>query len=766
MVSDFLGIMFFLCLAMMIMASGHPQLSNAQDPQSKIQKSTKYFGCEVSSTLVHCDRLHNKLESFKIQSNSTTLYQAEAMPVFVSGKDGLAVQMYANHRQSIIFSNTTEFSPKQFSIAFWIKGTKLLDKTNSPDVGHIISQYNEQITAGWSFNALNLQNLHNESLNFVVYNDMGQAFSPPDIPIFRKNGFVHIVGTFDGSTIKVYRDGTFFGEAKFNGVYDNHIEYPLTLGVSSSRPLLAFGTGSIDDLRYYDRVISKDEIKQIYNKEQHLANTTSKDIIGHWNFNGNLNDISGNNHHGKERTLISSMVFAPDGRLFFSEKDTGYIKVMKNETVISKPFATISDYYSNWEQGLLGLAIDPDFKNNHFIYLFYTSVNKETGNPFNRIIRFTDVDSHGRNKVVIFDNIPASKGYHSGGAMVFGPDNKLYVTIGDATQNTGCGNMPNSTGDQCPAQDPSSQLGKVLRLNRDGSIPKDNPYPDSPVFNIGHLNMYGIAFDESGFGLVSENGRFNYDEINTVERAANYGSPTLQSPDSDPEISQNSSKPLRSYYDGKCLTGLIFYNGDKISQLKGKFLVGTFKSSSPIYALQVDKGSKQIVGELAIFLNNFPNNQVVALAQSPTGEIYYASYEINKLDSVNSTKKIQTLFPIEMNYSSPVVNITHLSFIPSNNEIRIDVDSGINKNILINTDNINTKHSIANLTVAIPKALLHQIDNVTSRINNLTSIQSEIVDYTITDHPNHNDTIVNISFKDDGHYRVSISGKSSNNEIS
>jgi len=748
-------------MAVMIVFSGYYQLTNADDSQNKIRKSTFYFGCEVSLTLVHCDRSHNKFESYRVQSNSTTLYQPEAMPVFVRGKEGSAIQMYANHRQSIIFSNTMQVSPKQFSVAFWIKGTKLLDNTNSPDVGHVVSQYNDQVTAGWSFNALNLQNLQKESISFVVYNDKGQAFSPPDVPIFHKNHFVHIVGTFDGSKLKIYRDGTIFGEVKFEGSYNYQSKYPLTLGVSSARPLQSFGTGSIDDLRYYDRVISADEIKQIYSSEEKPANSTSKDLIGHWKFNGNLNDISGNNHHGRDRTLITSMVFAPDGRLFFSEKDTGHIRIMKDEKVNSKAFATISDYYSNWEQGLLGLAIDPDFEENHFIYLFYTSVDKKTGNPFSRIVRFTDVDNIGRNKVVILDNIPASKGYHSGGAMAFGPDDKLYVTIGDATQNTVCGNLPNSTGAICPAQDPSSLLGKVLRINRDGSIPKDNPYPHSPVFNIGHLNMYGIAFDNSGFGLVSENGRFHYDEINTIERATNYGSPTIQIPDSDPENSTDSSKPLRSYYDAKCLTSLIFYNGDKISELKGKFLVGTFESSSPIYALQVDVKSKQIVGELAIFLDNFLNNQVVALAQSPTGELYYASYEINKLDSINSTKKLQTLFPIVMNFSSPIINITHLSFNPSKQEIRIDADSGMSTNNLNNEHNIKSDDSMAYLTVTIPKELLRQIDSVTSNIDNQTRIQTKNLDYAIQDLSKLNDTIVNISFKDEGHYRLLISGKSS-----
>jgi hypothetical protein len=123
------------------------QTSNANVFHNKIDKNTIYFGCDVTATLVHCDRSHNMLESFTIQSNSTTLYKGEAKPVYVNGREGSAIQMYANHRESIIFSNTTEVSPSHFSIAFWIKCTKLLDDTNSPDIGHIISQYNENITS-------------------------------------------------------------------------------------------------------------------------------------------------------------------------------------------------------------------------------------------------------------------------------------------------------------------------------------------------------------------------------------------------------------------------------------------------------------------------------------------------------------------------------------------------------------------------------------------------------------------------------------------
>ena len=108
-----------------------------------------------------------------------------------------------------------------------------------------------------------------------------------------------------------------------------------------------------------------------------------------------------------------------------------------------------------------------------------------------------------------------SRGYHSGGALAFGPDDKLYITVGDATQHIF-------------AQSISTPIGKVLRIERDGSIPSDNPFPDSPVYTLGHRNMYGIAFDNNGTGLVFESGDVIYDEINVLKKGGNYGFPVYQ----------------------------------------------------------------------------------------------------------------------------------------------------------------------------------------------------------------------------------------------
>ena len=151
-------------------------------------------------------------------------------------------------------------------------------------------------------------------------------------------------------------------------------------------------------------------------------------------------------------------------------------------------------------------------------------------------------------------------------------------------------------------------MGKVLRINRDGTIPADNPYPGSPVYNTGHTNMYGIAFDKNGFGLVAENGGELYDEINTNVMGGNYGAPTDQPFNIDPELSSNSIKPLRAYYIAKCLTQVVYYDGDEVPHLKDKFLLGNLASNyfnGKIYALQVDPIKQQIVKEELIRIYNY-----------------------------------------------------------------------------------------------------------------------------------------------------------------
>ena len=309
------------------------------------------------------------------------------------------------------------------------------------------------------------------------------------------------------------------------------------------------------------------------------------------------------------------MAFSPDGRLFYTEKNSGNIKILQNNKVLDRSFATLSDVYVNWEQGLLGITLDPDFEQNHFVYVYYTARGIASSDPVNRVVRFTEENNVGKDVKVLLDNIPASKGYHSGGALAFGPDDKLYITVGDATEHPF-------------AQDPGILIGKLLRINRDGTFPQDNPFPNSPVYTLGHRNMYGIAFDKYGDGLLSENGDYYYDEINLIQKGGNYGFPTFQPANRLPELvnSSTSIKPLRSYWDTIAPTQMIYYTGDKIPLLKNKFVVGSY--SGDFYVLRLDNQTKEIVEESRIDLENYPFKPVVGIAQSPEGDVYFGAYAI------------------------------------------------------------------------------------------------------------------------------------------
>jgi hypothetical protein len=335
---------------------------------------------------------------------------------------------------------------------------------------------------------------------------------------------------------------------------------------------------------------------------------------------------------------------------------------------------------------MLGLAIDPDFSLNHYVYVYYTAlIDIEKGNGgkvINRVLRFTDSNNTGTDMTVIFDNIPASRGYHSGGAMAFGPDGKLYITVGDATEHIF-------------AQDPSIVIGKVLRINKDGTIPQDNPYPNLPVYTMGHRNMYGIAFDRNGTGLTTENGDFHYDEINSIIKGGNYGFPTLQPPNLPPERTNNTSiKPLRTYWETIAPTQMIYYDGNALPELKGMFLFGSF--TGDIYGLRLSEDKKSIVEELKIELEHFPFVPTVGIAQSPDGKIYYGGYQIYTLDTIG--EKEQMLFTIEVN-SPSTINI---------GQINVDEEQ---KKIVVDANLTGTVAPDSTLTLRIPRALL---DNITA----------------------------------------------------
>jgi glucose/arabinose dehydrogenase len=671
------------------------------------EANTDLYGCQRYGEQMHCDLLLNDMEGYEVIGNSTLVQPlTTSKTIFVEGRDGRAIDMRAEYRESVEIMNVPEINTEQFSVSFWIM------TTTAEPYSHIISHSNRAQDAGWLFDMFNgtdaAAGRPSGALRFAAFNSNGSLYAPPDV-VLPANAFTHIAGTFDGSTLKVYKDGALVGEAQFEGNYTANPGVPLRIGSAAYCASCNRLSGIVDDVRLYNRTLGDDEVRQVYNMAP-----IPEGMVGHWKLDGNADDALGRNG-GTTKTLLGGMAFAPDGRLFFTEKNTGEIRVMTpDRKILDRPFAEVQDVYVSWEQGLLGITLDPDFEKNGFVYVYYSALvetgNGNGGKVVNKLVRFTDKGGTGTDVKVLLDNIPASRGYHSGGGLAFGPDGKLYVTVGDATEHIF-------------AQDPAITLGKILRINKDGTVPEDNPYPGSPVYTIGHRNMYGIDFDANGTGVITENGDFHYDELNIIGKGGNYGFPTMQPPNLPPErVDNNSIKPVRTYWDAIAPTQMIYYDGDKIPELKGMFLFGSF--TGDIYAVRLGEDKKSVVFEYKIELAHFPFVPTIGIAQSPNGEIYYGGYEIYALDSISGRE--QQILHVARVDAPAAVNVADLQVDQDNNRILVDASA----NGTISPD--------ASLAIRIPRSLLDDITTVA-----LDGQQETTLDFNV-DNSDPNYTTVNV----------------------
>jgi glucose/arabinose dehydrogenase len=211
--------------------------------------------------------------------------------------------------------------------------------------------------------------------------------------------------------------------------------------------------------------------------------------------------------------------FASDGRTFVSER-TGRIRVIEHGQLQTDPWMTL-EVAARGEAGLMGLAVDPHFSQNRFVYVAY-SYRAGAFTVRNRLARLREDPTTGKGTVdkILLDDL-AGGSNHDGGRVKFGPDGKLYWTTGDA-QTTRY------------AQNLKSLNGKILRLNTDGSIPADNPFPNSYVYSYGHRNSQGLAWQPgTGQLYATEHGPSGFqgccrDEVNLIEAGKNYGWPEIR----------------------------------------------------------------------------------------------------------------------------------------------------------------------------------------------------------------------------------------------
>ena len=260
---------------------------------------------------------------------------------------------------------------------------------------------------------------------------------------------------------------------------------------------------------------------------------------------------------GGQLTRATAMEIAPDGRIFVCLQD-GVVRVIKNGILLPVPFVSLT-VKADGERGLLGVAFDPNFATNHFVYVYYTAT---TPAIHNRVSRFTangDVAIAGSEVVILnLENLTSATN-HNGGAIHFGSDGKLYVAVGDNA------NSANS-------QVLTNRLGKILRLNPDGSVPVDNPTTftttsgvgtttgvNRAIWAIGLRNPFTFAVQPvTGDLFINDVGQFTWEEINEGIPGANYGWPASEGPTTD----ERFTTPLYAYGHGlECaIAGGAFYN--------------------------------------------------------------------------------------------------------------------------------------------------------------------------------------------------------------
>ena len=325
--------------------------------------------------------------------------------------------------------------------------------------------------------------------------------------------------------------------------------------------------------------------------------------------------------------------FLPDKNLLFTERP-GRVRLIEAGKLRAQPVFVVPDVEPSSESGLMDVSIHPNFATNRFVYLAY-AYNSDGKRV--KVVRYKfDGKSFAQDKVVI-DNIPAAPN-HAGTRARFGPDGKLYVTTGDAT-------------DWNLAQDNNSLAGKTLRLNDDGSVPPDNPFVGKvgyrpEIFSTGHRNAQGLAWQPgSGLMFQTEHGPSGFegrgggaDEVNFVERGKNYGWPTIYG-----NRTQTGLEPPLLEYSPACAPASgAFYNGGEFPAFKGNFFFGCLGGRRLI---RVVLDGRRVVSQENLLAGTY--GRIREVAEGPDGYIYFStSNRDGRGSAASEDDRIMRLVPV------------------------------------------------------------------------------------------------------------------------
>lgn len=345
----------------------------------------------------------------------------------------------------------------------------------------------------------------------------------------------------------------------------------------------------------------------------------------------------------------SGMEIAPDGRIFILER-AGKVKIYKNGQLIAQPFVDLPSEATG-DRGLIGVAFDPDYGvSNHYVYFYYTGHDL-----LNHLVRFNaseDVATDGPYE--LFRTSSPSQLLHVGGSIRFGPDGKLYFAVGD-------------NGDGALAQRLDNPHGKILRINKDGSIPEDNPFFGQPgklgaIWAYGFRNPWRFQFDsQTGKLYVGDVGNYTWDELDRVVKGGNYGWPIHEGPCTSG--CEGFIEPIHAYHHNggtaAVTSGPVYHGAMFPEQYRGNLFFAD-------YALGWIKRAELDTNGNVTAVHDFDPQAgtVTDLKVAPDGSMYYITYWPGELYRISYNTESQVpvaqasadvtkgIEPLTVNFSS------------------------------------------------------------------------------------------------------------------
>lgn len=318
-----------------------------------------------------------------------------------------------------------------------------------------------------------------------------------------------------------------------------------------------------------------------------------------------------------------AMDISNEGKIYFTER-SGAIRIIEDGKLLIQPLITFgAPFVSRGEGGLMGIALDPNYSQNHYMYVMHSYA--EGNRIYNRVVRLIENNNRASIDRVLLDRIPGGK-IHNGGRLKIGPDKKLYITTGDA-------------GNSALAQDLRSIAGKILRIELDGSVPKDNPIANSPIYSLGHRNPQGLAWNLKNILYASEHGQLAHDEINIIQPGGNYGWLLVQGYEESQEV--KIQKPLiHSGAETWAPSGIAFVNQ---GPWQGKLLVANLRGQQ-LLAISLNKEGTVVKNVESWFKNQY--GRLRDVIQGKDGSIYLTTSNRDGRGNPNITDdKIIRLIP-------------------------------------------------------------------------------------------------------------------------